>query len=465
MTLLIGLDLGTTTITAALADLERGDVLRVARRRNDARLATDLQTRAEQNPARILALAIDALAELAAAGDRVDGIALTGQMHGIVCVDAHSRPLTPLVTWQDRRTSEPLPGSGTDLGHLRTRVADLDWRRNGCRIQHGYGAATLFWWIKQQALPIGARRVCDVAGWIAARLAGLPPAIDPTFAASLGIYDVVDGTWNTSFVDRLGIDERLLPPVNPSGSRIGGLVPTLAHRVGLVAGLPVYNPVGDNQASFIGATMGMGSDGRAEGIESVMINLGTGGQVSWGVSRFDPPNEIVETRPLPGVGYLRVGASLCGGAAYAWLVHTVGAWLREFGVTVDREEVFEKLNMLAHTCPDPGSLRVRPTFLGVRGHPEIEEGAIEGIGLGALSLGTLARATLIGIVDELYDLYAAQGGGSSAASRLIADGGAVRHNPLLVDLIKERFGLPTRLSNHPVPGAFGAVRLAALHSV
>ncbi|MBN1659925.1 MAG: hypothetical protein JXA93_16095 [Anaerolineae bacterium] len=59
MTLFAGLDLGTTTIAGVLLDVERGDVHHVAHRRNDAALAPGPPTRAGQDPARILALALD----------------------------------------------------------------------------------------------------------------------------------------------------------------------------------------------------------------------------------------------------------------------------------------------------------------------------------------------------------------------------------------------------------------------
>ena len=62
---IIGLDLGTTTVTGVLLDADSGDVLRLAQRRNDAAIPKALSTRAEQDPLRLRSLALDALAELA----------------------------------------------------------------------------------------------------------------------------------------------------------------------------------------------------------------------------------------------------------------------------------------------------------------------------------------------------------------------------------------------------------------
>ncbi|MEJ2212079.1 MAG: FGGY family carbohydrate kinase, partial [Anaerolineae bacterium] len=452
---ILSLDLGTTTITGVLWGGQPARVLRLARRRNDAGIQAGSPLRAEQDPQRLEALAREVLAELAAraeAGDPPQALALTGQMHGLLCADAAGEPLGPLITWQDRRTAEPPnadapSGGATAMDRLQARLADLDWRANGCRIRHGYGAATLFWLSSHDALPPGTRWVSPLAGWLAGRLVGQAPAIDPSFAASWGLYDLRPGRWNEAFLDRLEIDRRLLPGVRPTAEPVGRLLPAVARRTGLPAGLPVLNPVGDNQAAYLGSTWMPGAAGQpGTPTPAILVNLGTGGQVGWAVPAWQPPGEAVETRPLPlpggdgaGTGFLRVGASLCGGAAWAWLERTVRAWLAEFGLEIDAETAYGRLNDLAAACADTQGLRVRTTFLGARDDPGVEGGAIEGITLDNLSLGALARATLAGMVDELYRLYAAHGGPQAGADHVVAAGGAVERNPLLLELIEERF--------------------------
>jgi sedoheptulokinase len=472
----IGLDLGTTTVTGVLLEAETGQVASLAQRRNDATVHSALSTRAEQDPHRLRALSLEVLDELVTASGReggagspvhdshpVDGMALTGQMHGLLCVDAENQPLTPLISWQDRRTAEPLPGGSTVLDQIRARLKDLDWRPNGCRIQHGYGAATLFWLAQNGQFPAGAHRVCTLADWLSGQLTGRRPVTDPTLAASWGVYSLPDGGWNAAFLERLDLETRLFPPVQPSAVPIGGLAAHVARQTGLPAGLPVLNALGDTQAAFLGATLPL--TGRAEGalsLEQVLLfNLGTGGQVCWVVAEFELPTEAVETRPLPHDRFLRVGASLCGGAAYAWLNRTVRAWLAEFGVEVGEEAVYERFNGLAAASPETEGLRVQTTFLGVRGDPHVQTGAIEGITLEAMRLGPLVRATLIGLVDELRDLYQAQVSQSAPATRIVASGGGVWQNPLLPGLIEERFELPVQVSPQQEAAAVGAAMLAS----
>lgn len=451
----IGLDLGTTSIAGVLYDEDRQEVRHVARRRNDSALPASVPGRAEQDPARLRALALETLAELAAGADCVASIAVTGQMHGLLCIDHQAEPLSPLITWQDQRTAEPGADGRSALDELHDRLAGLSWQANGCRVAHGFGAATLFWLTRHSALPPGTTRACSLPDWIAAQLAGQLPATDPTLACSWGLYRLVDGDWNWPYVERLGLDPRLLPSVQTSRRPLGGLSPAVARQVGLPAGIPVLNTLGDHPASFLGSVGGRRA-GRAA--QAVQVNLGTGGQIAWWVPVFEPPDEQVETHPFPGDGFLRLGASLCGGAAYAWLNHTVRAWLAEFGAEVDEEAVYRRLNALAQASGTDG-LRVRPTFLGVRGEPAIQSGTIEGITPHNLRLGALAQATLEGLIDELRVLYQQRSIGAGRRL-LVASGNGVQKNPLMPGLLAERFGLPVEMARWEEPAAVGAAMLA-----
>jgi sedoheptulokinase len=468
----IGLDLGTTSISGVLLDVGGVEprLRHVARRRNDSALPAPLPARAEQDAGRLRALALDVLAELASRAVDVEAVGVTGQMHGLLCVDRAGEPLTPLIGWQDRRTAEALPiqrgdnvpgrqaaggGDGrTVLDELISRLDGLRWQDNGCQIAHGYGAATLFWMARHGAIPRDTARACSLPDWLAAQLAGRLPATDPTLACSWGVYSVVGSAWNARFIERLSLDANLFPPVLPSGRVLGGLASQVAGRVGLPAGIPVLNAIGDHPASLVGSVR------RPAG--ALHVNLGTGGQIAWWRPAFESPDERVETHPFPGDGCLRVGASLCGGAAYAWLNRTIRAWLAEFGLDLPEETVYERLNLAAEAA-DPAGLAVRTTFLGVRGRPEIRAGAIEGITLDNLRPGALARATLLGLIDELRELYRSHAVEAVRAGHrlLAASGNAVQKNPLLPGLLAEQFGLPVDLPRWDEPAAVGAALVAA----
>jgi sedoheptulokinase len=227
----------------------------------------------------------------------------------------------------------------------------------------------------------------------------------------------------------------------------------IANETGLPHGLPVFNALGDSQASFLGSI--------TNPEQALLVNLGTGGQVCWQVSNIELPTSTVETRPLLPGSFLRVGASLCGGAAYAWLNRTVRAWLAEFGIKMDEDAVYERLNALAADTEISEGLQVRTTFLGVRGDPEIRDGAIKGVTMETLQLGSLARAILTGMVDELAEMYYGTADRAMDHRQIVAVGGAAWANPVLPGLIEEQFGLPVQVLSQREAGAVGAAMLVA----
>jgi sugar (pentulose or hexulose) kinase len=78
-----------------------------------------------------------------------------------------------------------------------------------------------------------------------------------------------------------------------------------------------------------------------------------------------------------------------------------------------------------------------------------------------MDLGALARATLAGIVEELYGLYANYGGRSAGHNRLLAAGGGVWQNPILPDLLAARFELPVQVLAQRETAALGAAAWVA----
>jgi sugar (pentulose or hexulose) kinase len=151
---------------------------------------------------------------------------------------------------------------------------------SGCVVYYNVGgficctyrcsAATLFWLVQHGVLPAATERACTLPDWLAAKLTGHPPVTDHSLACSWGTYSLVNGTWNLAFLDRLGLDERLFPPVWACGEWLGGPAPDVAEQVGLAAGGPVFNTLGDQQASFLAIV--------AEPDSIVLIKLGPVGR-------------------------------------------------------------------------------------------------------------------------------------------------------------------------------------------
>jgi sugar (pentulose or hexulose) kinase len=462
MASVIGLDIGTSKLCGVVLAAD-GTPRAVAARVNAATCPATPPGHVEQDPLRIRALAHAVLRELALHATDATALGLTGQMHGMLCVDARNEPTGPLVTWQDGRGLTPLANGETLLSQMLARGGAERWTVCGCMPASGQLGSTLYWYQQQGGVPAGTARVAFIHDWLAAGFVGELPCTDLSDAGGSGICDIERGNWHAPLIAALALPAEVLPPIRPAGAVLGGLTAASAAAVGLAAGLPVCNACGDNQASFLG--------GVAEPANTVLVNLGTGGQISWAQSRFARVPGL-ETRALVGVPdapYMLVGASLCGGRAYAWLADTVQAWVQAVApasVPASRSDVYAVLNALAAAAPvDCGGLCATTSFAGTRADPD-RRGTLAGVDLENFALGNVARAVLTGMVAELAEHYdAARAAGHAPVRPLIVGAGnAVRRNPVLREIIAARFASSLTQPAYMEEAASGAALLAGVAS-
>jgi sugar (pentulose or hexulose) kinase len=456
----LGIDLGTTTITAVALDPGNGQILASAAAPNRAE-TTSVGNRSrgysEWDVEAIFSAAGDCLREvmrlLGTPASELAGLGITGQQHGGVLVGPHLRLLTPLIGWQDRRAEEELFAARTFVRQALDLAGPEATARTGCRMAAGYLAVTLFW-LKEKGLLPRAAKACFLMDCFAARLTGQPPVTDPTCAASSGALNLRTLDWDADLLSALALPRSALPEVRRSGELQGRLTADSAAATGLPQALPVFVGIGDNQASFLGSV--------AEIENSVLVNVGTGGQVAaWDEDvHFDP---LLETRPFPGGGFLLVCAGLCGGRSYDALesfFRQVGA---QFFGAQDGRPLFDVMNQLAAaTVPGAGGVGCEPFFTGTRHRPELRASWV-GLSLETFTPAHLTRALLEGMARAFrsgYDAITGQTG--RRAQSLVGAGNGLRENPLLADIVAGAMELPLLFPRHRAEAAFGAALVAAV---
>ncbi len=171
-------------------------------------------------------------------------------------------------------------------------------------------------------------------------------------------------------------------------------------------------------------------------------------------------NKELDAWPMPLGGFRHVGAALCGGWSYAYLMRFFQSAAREFcGLELSDEVVYGRMNELAESaCPGAGGLVADTRFSGTR-KDEAVRGSIAAIDTTNLTPANLTRAVIEGIVGELYSMLLASG--ATGAAKLVASGNAVRRNPALRGVIRRTFGLECRMSGVPEEAARGAGYAAA----
>lgn len=440
----IGIDIGTTTISLVVLERDSGAVLESRTIPNGTDIDTGREWERVQDANRIVAKAQAELDSLLDAYDDIAAIGLTGQMHGIVYVDDEGTAVSPLYTWKDGRGDQPEADGRSLVEHLREET--------GLALATGFGLVTHIYHMRHGRVPEGAVILCTIADYLGMHLAGRRvPLLHASNAASLGFYDVVTGMFRKDLLEWQGVDLVMLPPVTPA-----------LETLGTYREIPVTVAIGDNQASYIGAA-GMKEN-------AVLLNMGTGGQISV-LSHVPYEAPGIETRPLTEGRYLLVGASLCGGRAYAILEQFFRSYVAAYEAARENCDrgaisvppqytVMERLARAGMEQRDP--MHVSTCFQGTRLDPTCR-GSIVNIGEDNLTPEGMVYGVLEGMARELYDLYRLiEAGTGIRITTLIGSGNGLRRNPVLQEICEEMFGVQMQLSPYEEEAACGAARCSAL---
>lgn len=427
----LGLDIGTTTVSAVIRD--DGVVSASKTLKNDSFLLGGPSWERVQDPTQILQTAASAVQSLLTQFPGTERIGVTGQMHGIVYLDASGDPVSPLYTWQDGRGDLPRSGSESWAESLS--------RLTGYPLATGYGLVTHCYNLHNGLVPKDAAVFCTIHDYVAMKLAGLTrPVTEASDAASLGLFDVQNGCFDRAALDKAGVDPRLLPALADSPQLGVG-----SSRI------PVYTAIGDNQASFLGATGGKAG--------CMLVNVGTGSQFSVHTDRY-LTCEGLETRPFPGGGFLLVGASLCGGRAYA-LLERFFRQSAELVTGQPQPTCYDAMAQLLESAPLPEDIpQITPLFQGTRADPSLR-GSITGVSTENFTPLHFIYGMMDGMADELHQMYVRCRAAGVGPATLIGSGNGLRRNPALCRRFEECFRQRLCLSENNEEAACGAAGFAA----
>jgi len=436
----IGLDIGTTKLCAIAVDCKTGAILETVDAANDTFIETKNAFDRSQDAHRIMQKVRDVVSKLLAKYKEVAAIGVTGQMHGIVYIDKDGQIVSPLYTWQDGRGA---------LNHSEGfSYADFMSVRTGYKLATGYGSVTHFYNVKNNLVPANAVRLCTIHDYAAMSLANEKvPVTHPSDAASLGLYDTEHDCFDRKAIDYLGMDYSFYPEVATSNMKVGQTE----------QGIPVFCAIGDNQASFVGSVSDMEN--------SVLVNVGTGSQISVFVSRENAkPTTGVEIRPCVNNKFLFAGCAICGGRAY----NILKDFFNEIVVRATGKpcaDLYEHMNKAAREAQNNADkIAFSTKFSGTRENPS-ERGNAENISSDNFTFGNFSLGVTQGIVDELYEMYCAiDSSVTKNIKYLVGSGNGIRKNKLLQELFSKKFNMPIQIPLYNEEAAYGAAIFAMAHS-
>ena len=232
--LLLGIDIGTTSIKSVLYDPHRGTVAHIASRPTPVMHPRPEWT--EWDPHALWETTLATVRDVLARVDhpaRVAAIGITSVGETGIALDARGNPLRPIIAWFDPRGEE----------YVEHWARQYDGRRvyqiTGHFPRTIYTAFKLLW-LREHEPDVFARLAhwLFVGDYIAYRLTGEMATV-PTLAARSLLFDVVRRTWSESLLAGVGLRAQQMPSVISSTRALGRLQPECARALGLSAGLPV----------------------------------------------------------------------------------------------------------------------------------------------------------------------------------------------------------------------------------
>jgi xylulokinase len=409
---LVGVDIGTSGVKA-LALSETGEIL--ARAERAYPLSTPHPGWAEQDPDDWARATDAALADL---GVEPASIGWSGQMHGLVVLDAHGDPIRPAILWNDQRTAAECAQIEERLG--LARLIEL----TGNRALTGFTAPKLLWLREHEPEAYARiRHVLLPKDYVRYRRTG-EHAIDVADASGTLLFDVAGRRWSDEVVDALEIPREWLPPAHES-TEIGG--------------------AGDQAAGALGV-------GIAEPGGPLSVVLGTSGVVFAALDAYRPdPEARLHTfcHAVPGTWHA-MGVMLSAAGSLRWLQRALNSSYERL------------LPEAADQPPGAGGVLFQPYLQGERTpHADpVATAAFTGLTL-RHGRGALTRAVLEGVAYGLRDsLELLRAVGVEATAARVSGGGA--RSELWLKIVASTLGLPLERTEAEEGAAYGAALLGAV---
>lgn len=439
---LLGLDISTTGAKALLIDAA-GVVIGSAT--SPLTLSTPRPLWSEQNPADWWAgMAVSIrrlLAEQGVAGDQIAAIGLTGQMHGLVLLDAAGQVLRPAILWNDQRTGPQCDEIRRRLG--KERLIQI----TGNDALTGFTAPKVLW-VQQNEPEVyaQARHILLPKDYIRFKLTG-DYAMDKADGAGTILFDLQARTWSAEVLAALEIPADWLPPTFEGPDITGVVSPAAAAETGLRAGTPVVGGGGDQAAQAVG--VGAVQPG------IVALTLGTSGVVF-----ATTPSALIEPEgrlhafchAAPGRWHF-MGVMLSAAGSLQWYRDSLAPGLPFDDLTAEA----------AGVSPGSEGLLFLPYLTGERTpHPDpLARGAWVGLTI-RHGRPHLTRAVLEGVAFGIKDSFTLiQGAGLGSIQQVRVSGGGAK-SPLWRQIMADVLAAELVTVNTTEGAAYGAALLAAV---
>lgn len=437
----VGIDVGTSSLKSMLVD-ENGQKIAVSSR--DYQFCSPCYGYAEQDPDEWWNATITTIQEVLAKAkisvEKIAAIGFSGQMHGLVALDASGKPVRPAILHCDTRSCEQIDRIKEQLGNELIQQELMN------PVFTGFLLPSLLW-IKDNEPENYARiaKVCLPKDYLKFKITG-EIISDYSDAGATLVFDLKNADWNWKIIDSFDLPREWFPKCASSYVPMGQVTEDAARQTGLCVKTLVASGGGDQ------AMQRLGNGGIDTSIAT--INIGTSGQICF-QSNKPVFNAALNTNMFYGIDenvWIAFGAMRSAGLCLKWWQNIVKQNFPEMDEEAKR------------VAPGSGGLVYLPYLNGERSphiNPNIS-GMFFGLNM-ATTRASMSRAVMEGVVFALYQCYETCQNLGLAANTLLASGGGAR-SELWRQIQADVFDLPLKVTQVEEQACMGACICAAICS-
>lgn len=381
MSYVLGLDLGTSSLKGLLVD-RNGTVIGSASA--DYPLIHEMSGYSEQQPSEWIKACEKVFEQLSSSvadfKTKLEGISFSGQMHGLVLLDADGNILRPSILWNDVRNS-------LECDHINTQFGDeiLSITQNIAR--EGFTLPKILWVQKHEPeIWDKVAKILLPKDYLRYWLTG-NEYMDFSDAAGTLLLDLKHKKWSPVILAEYKIAENLLPRLIESYGNTGQMLESLKSRFGFEQEIQMIAGGADNAVAAVGSGILDNQTG--------MVSIGTSGVFLSYENEADVDYKgQLHLFNHADDAYYSMGVTLAAGHSLTWFKNT-------FAPDKSFDDLLANIGSI-----EPGSkgLLFTPYILGER--TPYTDGKIRGSFIGMDTTHTLdhfARAVLEGITFSLKD--------------------------------------------------------------
>lgn len=449
MAYVLGVDIGTSGTKTVLFD-QAGAV--IASASEEYPLYQPQNGYAEQDPADWYQATIHTIAQVmktsGVAREDVKGIGLSGQMHGLVMLDAQYQVIRRSIIWCDQRTGAECEEITRRLGAERL----IEITANPALT--GFTASKILWVRNHEPENFAkCKYILLPKDYIRFMLTG-EIATEVSDASGMQLLDIPRRQWSDEVLEKLEIDSSMLGRVYESPEITGRVTAQAAELTGLAAGTIVVGGAGDNAAAAVGT--GVVTDGKA------FTTIGTSGVVFAHTSdiTIDAKGRVhTFCCAVPGCWHV-MGVTQGAGLSLKWFRDNFCGSEKETAKYMGVDEYYLMDQQAAQVPAGANRLFYLPYLMGER-TPHLDPDA-RGVFFGLSAMHTkrdMLRAVMEGVAYSLRDCVEVFREMGVSVSDMMACGGGGT-SPLWRQMLADLYGCSVKTVTSKEGPALGVAILA-----